>query len=342
MHQIAVVILNWNGAEYLKKFLPTLIQYSNQAEIIVADNGSTDQSVSLLQAEFPQVRLIILDRNYGFCEGYNRALQQVHAKYYVLLNSDVQVTDGWLQPMYALLESKEAIAACQPKILSYAEPTKFEYAGAAGGFIDYLGTPFCRGRIFQHVESDLGQYNDTTEIFWATGACLMIRADSYHAMQGLDADFFAHMEEIDFCWRLQLFGHEIYCCPESVVYHVGGGTLPPSNPFKTYLNYRNNLAMLYKNLPASQLGFVLFLRLILDGVSALRFLPKWEWRNIIAILKGHFSFYGMLPVLHQKRHRVWNQLEQFKTVKSLPIYQKSVIWAYFAKGKKTFSSLSDS
>ena len=333
MHQIAVVILNWNGAEYLKKFLPTLIQYSNQARIIVADNGSTDQSVSILQAEFPQVRLIILDRNYGFCEGYNRALQQVHAKYYVLLNSDVQVTDGWLQPMYALLESKEAIAACQPKILSYAEPTKFEYAGAAGGFIDYLGTPFCRGRIFQHVESDLGQYNDTTEIFWATGACLMIRAESYNEMHGLDADFFAHMEEIDLCWRLINSGKKIFYCGASTVYHVGGGTLNKSNPHKTYLNFRNNLYMLHKNLPHQLLLKTIFYKLILDGIAAIKMMVESGFAHFVAVLKAHFAYYGQIRNLNKKRKQIHvNPPHKLPNI----IYRKSIIFDYFLRGRKVF------
>ena len=338
---VAIVILNYNGRHFLEKFLPSVLAFSPSNAVYVADSASTDDSVAWLKANYAKVPLIELAANYGYAGGYNRALAQVKADYYVLLNSDVEVTANWLSPIVKLLDENPQIAACQPKILAYDRRTEFEYAGAAGGYLDWLGYSFCRGRLFYVCETDAGQYNDTVPVFWASGACLFIRAKLFQESGGFDEDFFAHMEEIDLCWRLHLAGHEVYCCPESVVYHVGGGTLPPSNSFKTYLNYRNNLAMLYKNLPPGQMGWVLFLRLILDGVSALRFLPNWEWSNIAAIIRGHFSFYGMLPTLRRKRHKIWNQLGQVKTAKSLPIYQKSVIWAYFAKDKKTFSSLSD-
>ena len=341
MSNVAIVILNYNGRHFLEKFLPSVLAFSENNPVYVADSASTDDSVAWLKANYAQISLIELPANYGYAGGYNRALAQIEADYYVLLNSDVEVTANWLNPIIKLLDESPQIAACQPKILAYDRPTEFEYAGAAGGYLDWLGYSFCRGRLFYVCETDAGQYNNTVPVFWASGACLFIRAKLFQESGGFDEDFFAHMEEIDLCWRLHLAGHQVYCCPESVVYHVGGGTLPPSNPFKTYLNYRNNLAMLYKNLPASQLGFVLFLRLILDGVSALRFLPNWEWRNIVAIIRGHFAFYGMLPNLHRKRLTVWKQLGLIKTAESLPIYQKSVIWAYFVKGKKSFGSLSD-
>lgn len=333
MTLIAVVILNWNGQEFLKKFLPILLQYSSDAKIIVADNGSTDSSIPFLQSEFPEVDIIPLVDNFGFCEGYNRALQMVEAKYYVLLNSDVQVTKGWLKPMFDLLESDDRIAACQPKILSCSEPQNFEYAGAGGGLIDYMGIPFCRGRLFDHLEKDSGQYNDIKEIFWATGACMMIRADSYKAMNGLDNDFFAHMEEIDLCWRLINSGQKIFYCGHSTVYHVGGGTLNKSNPQKTYLNFRNNLYLLHKNLPQHLLFKTIFLRLIIDGLAAFKMWMDSGVGHFTAVLKAHGSYYKQIGSLNKKRIAL-----KADEQKNLPpiIYSKSIIIDFFLRGRKKF------
>lgn len=248
MKKTAVVILNWNGRKFLKKFLPDVIKFSKKdAEVIVADNASTDDSVAVLKADFPEIRIIENKSNGGFAKGYNQALKLIDAEYYILLNSDIEVTENWINPVIELMESDKNIAACQPKIRSYHEKEKFEYAGAAGGFIDKFGYPFCRGRIFQSLEEDKGQYDDTVEIFWATGAALFIRAELYHKLGGMDDDFFAHMEEIDLCWRLKNEGYKIMYCPKSTVYHVGGGTLPTSSSWKTYLNFRNNFFLIYKN-----------------------------------------------------------------------------------------------
>ena len=243
--KVAIVILNYNGRNFLEKFLPSVIEYTENAPLYVVDSASEDGSAEWIENHYPTVKILRLPKNYGYAGGYNRALQRIEAEYYVLLNSDVEVTPQWLTPLTDLLDKDPTIAACQPKLLAYHDKSQFEYAGAAGGYIDWLGYTYCRGRIFYHNETDRGQYDTTVPIFWASGACLMIRARLFHAMGGFDEDFFAHMEEIDLCWRLHLAGHEVYCCPQSVVYHVGGGTLPPSSPFKTYLNYRNSLAMLY-------------------------------------------------------------------------------------------------
>ena len=255
---LSIVILNWNGAAMLRRFLPSVIQHSAEsADIVVADNASTDDSVEVLKTEFPGVRIISLDKNYGFAEGYNRALQQVESDFYLLLNSDVEVTDGWLTPLLDFMVSHPECAACQPKLLAETARDTFEYAGACGGYIDRYGYPFCRGRLFETVEKDYGQYDDVAEVLWATGACLLIRRDDYRKVGGLDSRFFAHNEEIDLCWRLCNLGRKVYCVPQSKVFHVGGGTLPKGNPKKTFLNFRNNLTMLYKNLPESELAHVM-------------------------------------------------------------------------------------
>lgn len=341
VEKTAVVILNYNGRNFLEKFLPSVITYTETAAIYVADSASTDGSVAWIAANYPSVKTIALPQNYGYAGGYNQALKAIDAEYYVLLNSDVAVTSQWLEPLIDLLDQNPAIAACQPKLLAYHDKTQFEYAGAAGGYIDWLGYAYCRGRIFDHTETDRGQYDTAVPIFWASGAALVIRAQIFHYMGGFDKDFFAHMEEIDLCWRLHLAGYQVYCCPQSVVYHVGGGTLPPSNPFKTYLNYRNSLAMLYKNLPMNRVGFILFLRLLLDGVSSVRHLPKGQWQDIWAIIKAHFAFYGwILGELPKKRRQIQREIIQIKSHESLPISSKSIIWAYFVKGCKTFDSFS--
>lgn len=329
----AVVILNWNGRKYLEQFLPPLIQYSSgDAEIIVADNASNDDSISFLETNFPSVRIIRNTTNEGFARGYNLALKQVDADYYILLNSDIEVTAGWIQPVISLMEKDPLIAACQPKIRSWSERTKFEYAGAAGGFIDKYGYPFCRGRMFQTLEEDLGQYDDVAEIFWATGACMFIRADVFHKAGGLDEDFFAHMEEIDLCWRLKNLGYKIMYCPESVVYHIGGGTLPKISWRKTYFNFRNNFYLLYKNLPDNMVREVFFKRLFLDAIAALKFLVTAGFKDFWAIYKAHTSFYSTLSKTKAKR----------KLLQHAPfhkVYKKNIVFEYFLRGKKKFSDL---
>ena len=300
--KIAVVILNWNGKKWLKKFLPYLLKNSNTATIFVADNASSDDSVTFLQKEFPSVNIIINSINGGYSKGYNDALKQIESEYYVLLNSDIEVTEGWLDPIINLMDNDKSIAACQPKILDYKNKEKFEYAGASGGFIDNLGYPFCRGRIFNELELDKGQYDNSTEVFWATGACLIVRAEYFNKIGGLDEDFFAHQEEIDLCWRLKNNGYKIMVEPKSVVYHVGGGTLKVGSPLKTKLNFRNNLYMLFKNLHISELIITIPIRLILDGIAALTFInQKKGLRHFLAIANAHFSFYFEIPRLIQKR-----------------------------------------
>ena len=301
----AVVILNWNGKDWLEKFLPTIVRYSAEATVFVADNGSEDDSKSFLTQDFPAVKIIENKENLGFAGGYNKALNQIHAEYYVLLNSDIEVTEGWLSPIIKLMDSDKNIAACQPKLLDYTNKEKFEYAGASGGFIDNLGYPFCRGRIFDSLEEDKGQYNDAIEVFWATGACIFVRSDVFWEVGGFDEDFFAHQEEIDLCWRLKNKGYKIMVEPNSVVYHVGGGTLDAGSPFKTYLNFRNNLFMLFKNLPLPSLFMVIPMRLLLDGVAALTFLNKPKGiHHLFAIMKAHFTFYFAIPSLIAKRQKI--------------------------------------
>ena len=290
--KVAVVILNWNGKSFLENFLPNVIKYSSSAQIIVADNNSTDDSINFLKAHFPQVTLIINKVNDGFAKGYNTALKQVDAEYYVLLNSDVEVTEDWIEPIIELLDSDKNIAACQPKILDYYHKNKFEYAGACGGFIDKYGYPFCRGRLFNVLEEDNGQYNTAIEIFWATGACMFIRSKAFWKVGGFDDDYFAHMEEIDVCWRMKNCGYKIYVEPKSVVYHVGGGTLNKLSPRKTFLNFRNNLITLTKNAAPKFLFFKILYRMILDGVAAFKFLFEGSGSHFIAVIKAHFSFYA--------------------------------------------------
>tara|TARA_B100001250_G_scaffold376562_1_gene364935 strand:- start:17284 stop:18300 length:1017 start_codon:yes stop_codon:yes gene_type:complete len=300
--EIAVVILNWNGKSWLEKFVPTLIKYSNEATIFLADNASDDNSVNFIKENFPQIKVIIHKTNLGYAKGYNDALKQINAKYFVLINSDIEVTENWLSPIINLMRSNAEIAACQPKILDYNNKDRFEYAGASGGYIDNLGYPFCRGRIFDNIEIDKGQYNDAIEVFWATGACLFIQASSFWKVGGLDEDFFAHQEEIDLCWRLKNKGYIIMVEPNSTVYHVGGGTLDSSSPFKTQLNFRNNLYMLFKNLPVISLLSVIPIRLFLDGIAALTFLKNLKGiTHLIAIFKAHMAFYSEIPKLLIKR-----------------------------------------
>jgi GT2 family glycosyltransferase len=328
---VAIVILNYNGRNFLKQFLPSVLAYSADSEIIVADNASTDDSLAVLKTDFPSVRIVALDQNHGFAGGYNEALKQIEAEYYVLLNSDVEVTPNWVSPIIDFFENNPTVAAIQPKILAFHQKTHFEYAGAAGGMIDWLGYPFCRGRIFDTAEEDKGQYDAPTQIFWATGACHFVRSKAFHDNGGFDASFFAHMEEIDFCWRLQLAGHAIYCVPSSTVFHVGGGTLHKSNPRKTFLNFRNGLLMMYKNLPAKNRFFTILLRMILDGITGIKFLSSGNYKDCVAIIKAHFAFYGF--VLKGKVK------DKPSAQKIAIVSQKSIVWNYFVKGKKRFLDL---
>lgn len=338
MIKTAIVILNWNGKKFLSQFLPYLIQntQNTDSEIIIADNNSTDDSIEFLNTNYPTIRQVILDKNYGFAGGYNRALNQIEAKYFVLLNSDIEVTPDWLNPLIQLLDTDTQIAAVMPKILSIKNKTQFEYAGAAGGFIDKYGYPFCRGRIIGTVENDNGQYNDIKEIFWATGACMVVRAELFKKYNGFDDDFFAHMEEIDLCWRFKNAGYRILYCPTSNVYHVGGGTLPNDNPFKLYLNYRNNLFLLFKNLPNKKFCRTFVTRMFLDGVSAFVFLVKLSFPSFMAVLKAHLHFYKSLKQLRLKRKNV---LEQTVKTTHPEILQESIVYNYFVKQNKVFDKL---
>jgi GT2 family glycosyltransferase len=331
--RVAVVILNWNGRKFLEKFLPTLMEFSrDQATIIVADNASSDDSVDFLKTHYPEIRIIRNPSNGGFAQGYNLALRQVEAEYYVLLNSDIEVTANWIKPVIELMDSDHQIAACQPKIRSYMEPGKFEYAGAAGGFIDKYGYPFCRGRVFQTMEEDHGQYDDTREVFWATGACMFVRADLFHRFGGLDEDFFAHMEEIDFCWRLKNNGYRIMYCGASTVFHIGGGTLPKISWRKTYLNFRNNFYLLYKNLPDDRLVSVFMVRLILDGIAAFKFLFQAGFKDFWAVTHAHFSFYRSFSKTMQKRKSL-----SHGNLKDM--YGKTIVVDYYLRRKRKFSDL---
>lgn len=335
MKKVAVVILNFNGRTFLQKFLPIVIQHSCiSAEIIIADNASTDDSVAFMNQNYPEIRLIQNNSNGGFSTGYNTALKQVDADYYVLLNSDIEVTPNWIEPIIELMDADLSIAACQPKILSYHAKTHFEYAGAGGGFIDRFGYPFCRGRLFQSIEPDEGQFNDTIEVFWASGACMFVRAELFHKYGGLDDEFFAHMEEIDFCWRLKNNGYKIMYCSLSTVYHIGGGTLPKISSRKTYLNFRNNLSLLYKNLPDNTLYYVIILRLFLDGLASIKFLFQGGICDFFAVLRAHSHFYRKIPQLRSKR-----KLLNPKSVTK--IYQKNIALDHFIGGVMLFKDLEE-
>lgn len=333
----AVVILNYNGRRWLEKFLPSVLQHSGNAHIIVADNHSTDDSIEFLQTNFSTIDLITVPSNLGFCGGYNFALNQVKEKYYVLLNSDVEVTSGWIEPVIQLFESNFSIAAVQPKILSYSNKEFFEYAGAAGGYIDALGYPFCRGRIFNDTEKDKGQYDDTRQVFWASGACLFIRSECYHQMNGLDEDFFAHMEEIDLCWRLQKAGYQIYYEGQSRVYHVGGGTLAVSNPRKTYFNFRNGLSLIFKNLPFLQLIWKFPLRIFLDWIASFKFLSDGSAKDCKAVWSAHLDFIKSIGGEISKRKSTAKKSKYGGTLPT--VYLKLLIVDYFLFKKKSFSDL---
>ena len=338
MDKLAIVILNWNGEKMLRQYLPSVIQYSrDEATVYVADNASTDNSLELLRTHFPEVKLVILEKNWGFAEGYNKALKQIDAEYYLLLNSDIEVTHHWLTPMIEFLDSHDDVAACQPKLLSIFDKDSFEYAGASGGYLDRFGYPFCRGRIFETVEKDNGQYDYATDILWATGAALMIRATDYWEAGGLDGRFFAHNEEIDLCWRLRIMGRRIVCLPESYVYHVGGGTLPKGNPMKTFLNFRNNLTMLYKCLPDEELKYVMRWRWWLDYLAAWEMLIlKRNLGDFKAIYRARRAFKRWKKDFSDDRKKI----QQSRVAKQIPEQKRfSLLWQYYAKGRKTFSAL---
>lgn len=339
MKKVAIVILNWNGRKMLEQYLPSVILFSrDEAEVIVADNASTDDSLKWLKANYPDVRTIILSENWGFAEGYNKALQQVDAEYYLLLNSDVEVTEHWLTPLITFMDSHTEVAGCQPKLRAVNDRASFEYAGASGGYIDRYGYPFCRGRIFDTVERDNGQYDDVKEILWATGACMMIRREDYWRVNGLDGRFFAHNEEIDFCWRLHQLGRSFYCIPSSIVYHVGGGTLPKSNPRKTFLNFRNNLTMLYKNLPEEELRYVMRWRWFLDYLAAAQTLIlNGKWGDFKAIFRARRAFKAWRHDFDADRKQIAQTRVAQTTIPSRCSF--SILWQYYAKGRRIWQQL---
>jgi GT2 family glycosyltransferase len=332
---VAIVILNYNGRKFLEQFLPSVLASSYpHCQFIVADNASSDDSVNFVKGAFPQVRIIQLEKNFGFARGYNEALKQVSGDYYVLLNSDVQVEPAWIEPIISLMEKDPSVGACQPKLLSFSDKKLFEYAGAAGGWLDCLGYPFARGRIFDWCEPDQGQYDSSVPIFWASGAALFVRASLFQSLGGLDPYFFAHMEEIDFCWRLQRAGFQVYACPQAVVYHVGGGTLPKGNKQKVRLNFRNNLIMLAKNLPVSQAVWKIPFRFILDAISAWKSLFSGEAIYFLAVIEAHAGFFKWL-FFHKKSPGL--QSDKKRSLQGW--FGHSVAWQHFVKGKKTFSEI---
>ena len=342
MMKVAVVILNWNGEQMLRDFLPSVVAHSvlpeamGEAVVYVADNGSTDGSLALIAEEFPSVRTIVFDVNYGFADGYNKAFEQIDAEYAVLLNSDVEVTPGWLLSLTEYMEAHPEVAASQPKLMAYHRKEEFEYAGAMGGFLDCYGYPYCRGRIFDTVEKDLHQYDTDVSLLWATGACLMVRLPKYKEVGGLDGRFFAHMEEIDLCWRLRCRGYEVHSVAASVVYHVGGATLNAGNPRKTFLNFRNNLLMLYKNLPERDLCRVLFVRGLLDYVAAAMFVVKGEWGSAKAVVRARREFRKLKPEYKASRE------ENLLKAVSMEVPERScfsILWQYHARGRKTYDKL---
>ena len=340
MVKISIVILNYNGKRHLERFLPSVVQYSTlpDTEIVVADNGSTDDSISFLQTVYPQIRLVLLDKNYGFAGGYNHALQQVKADYFVLLNSDVEVTENWLQPVINEMDARPEVAACQPKILTLNKRTHFEHAGACGGFIDRLGYPFCRGRLFTSLERDKGQYDTIIDIFWATGASLFIRSKDFFETGGFDESFFAHMEEIDLCWRLKSRGRKILCIPQSTVYHLGGGSMSAKNSRKTYLNFRNNWMMLYKNLPDETMQTLLFPRFVLDYVAAAQMLVTGQFKHALQIPKARRDYRLSKPLLEAKRQE---NLRLTTVHAPSGVLNCSLVRLYYLHGKKRFTQIAD-
>ncbi len=328
----AIVILNWNGQKLLEQFLPSIIENnSNDAEIYVADNNSTDTSIDFVRKNFPTVKIVKNEYNGGYAKGYNDALKHIKADIYCLINSDIEVTKNWLPPILEVFKNEENTAIIQPKLLDFKDKTKFEYAGAGGGFIDKFGYPYCRGRIFNTTEADNGQFNDITEIFWSSGACLFIKSEVFHKLNGFDEDYFAHQEEIDLCWRAKNNGYNIKYVGNSTVYHVGGATLQESNPHKTYLNFRNSLFNILKNIPSKTLIFIILTRLILDGIAGIKFIIELKPIHCWSILKAHFSFYKNLPKFVRKRKKIQQKPNYYK--------HKSIVWQYFMVGKKTFKDL---
>ena len=341
MNKIAIVILNWNGVDMMRRYLTDVVNYSivDNAVVYVADNASTDDSVEMLRSEYPQVKVILLEKNWGFAEGYNKALSQIEAEYYVLLNSDVKVTHHWLQPLVEFMDAHRDVAACQPKLLSIIDTDSFEYAGACGGFIDLYGYPFCRGRVFNTIERDKGQYDTAMPILWATGACMMIRSSDYWNAGGFDGRFFAHNEEIDLCWRLRLLGRKVYCIPDSAVFHLGGGTLPKSNPMKTYLNFRNNLTMLYKNLPDRELRKVMRMRFLLDWLAALQMLVLGRSIGYFkAVIKARMAFKAWKNDFRHDRETIQSTAKVDAVPERICI---SILWQYYIKRNKTFRQIID-
>ena len=330
--KIALVILNWNGKKLLKKFLPSIVSYSNipNVAIYIADNASTDDSIDFIKVNYPNVKYVVNKKNGGFAKGYNDALKHIDADIYALVNSDIEVTENWLQPVINTFENQPNTAIIQPKILDFKNKEKFEYAGAAGGFIDKYGYPFCRGRIFSEIEVDTNQYNNI-ELFWAPGACFFIRAKTFHELGGFDEDYFAHQEEIDLCWRTKNLGHSIFYESQSTVYHVGGATLKESNPKKTFLNFRNSLFSLVKNLPKNKIIPIIMVRLILDGIAGIKFIIELKPIHTIAILKAHLSFYYHLNKMIKKRGKT-TKLTNYQ-------YINNIVLAHFIKGKKVFTDL---
>ncbi|MHA7058905.1 glycosyltransferase family 2 protein [Aquimarina sp. M1] len=328
---IAIVILNWNGRLLLEQFLPSVVKHSKEATIYLADNASTDDSIDYVKTSFPTVKIVKNHINGGYAKGYNDALSKITADVYCLLNSDVEVTKGWLIPIINTFEASEKIAAIQPKILDYKKKNYFEYAGAAGGYIDKLGYPYCRGRIFDTIEEDKGQYNDALDIFWASGACLFIRKSIFEEVGKLDEDFFAHQEEIDLCWRIQNLGYNIQFIGSSKVYHLGGATLETINPRKTFLNFRNNLLMMVKNTSGTFIWFIIFIRMLLDGVAAFKYLFERKPSHFLAIFKAHFSFYKNLPTFIKKRKKSKDTKKYYSI--------SSVVWQYYILNKKLFNHL---
>lgn len=340
----AIVILNYNGSKLLTDYLPPLIENTPFGiDIYVIDNGSNDNSLEILSRFSQKVKVISLSENLGFAEGYNRGLKSVRAKYFALINSDILVKDDWLSPIINAMETEEKIGVCQPKILSVKAPDHFEYAGAAGGFIDHWGYPFCRGRLFTHVEMDQGQYNTNLQVFWASGAAFVIRSDIFQLLKGFDGDFFAHMEEIDLCWRVQRLGYKIYCLPLNKVFHLGGGTLTYGNPEKTYLNFRNSLSMMLKNLPQHQIVFRLFIRMVLDGIAGIKFLSQGQFLHFIAVIRAHFSFYSLLAKNLQKRQALKKFYKTYTcSAQSIyGIFQGSIIWHFFIRKKSSFDEIKE-
>lgn len=330
--KIAIVILNWNGKKLLETFLPSIVNFSSEkAEIFVADNASTDESIFYVKKHFPSVNIIENTINGGYAKGYNDALQAVKANIYCLINSDVEVTENWLSPILEVFDTEKNVAIIQPKILDYKDKYSFEYAGAAGGFIDFFGYPYCRGRVFNSLEKDNHQFDDTTEIFWASGACFFIRSKVFHELKGFDEDYFAHQEEIDLCWRTQNLGFDIKYVGTSTVFHIGGATLQETNPHKTYLNFRNSLLNVVKNVPKKWFLIVVLSRLILDGIAGIKFLLELRPIHTIAILKAHLSFYKNLPLFLKKRRKIIKKQTYFTHI--------SIVWQYFVLGKKKFQEL---